>query len=71
MKNWLSISKLAVRKERRQLLQDIAQIKFALILSKKWFTEFDSFDENKMTMDMNGSGEVAFTFDMVEKEIAI
>ena len=71
LKNWLSISKLAVRKERRQLLQDIAQIKFALILSKKWFTEFDSFDENKMTMDMNGSGEVAFTFDMVEKEIAI
>jgi hypothetical protein len=71
LSNWLSKAKLAVRKDRRQLLQDIAQIKFALILSKKWFEEFDSFDENKLSMDMNGSGEVQFTFDMTEKEIAV
>jgi len=71
LSNWLSNVKLTVRKERRRLLQEIAQIKFALILSKKWFEEFDSFDENKLTMDMNGSGEVQFTFDMIEKEIAV
>jgi Mg-chelatase subunit ChlD len=67
----LSSAKLNIRKERRSLLQEIAQIKFALILSKKWFEEFDSFDENKLTMTMNGSGDVHFTFDMVEKEIAV
>lgn len=71
LKNWLENVKLSVRKERRRLLQEIAQIKFALILSKKWFTEFTSFDENVMTMDMNGSGEVKFTFDMTEKEVAV
>jgi hypothetical protein len=71
LSNWLSNVKLTVRKERRRLLQEIAQIKFALILSKKWFEEFDSFDENKLTMTMNGSGDVQFTFDMVEKEIAV
>lgn len=71
LKNWLSKSKLAVRVQRRQLLQEIAQIKFALILSKKWFTEFTSFDENKMTLDMNGSGSVDFTFDMIEKEVEV
>ena len=71
LKNWLKTAKNSVRVNRRQLLQDIAQIKFALILSKKWFEEFNSFDENKMTIDMNGSGEVQFTFDMVEKEIAV
>ena len=71
LSNWLSHVKLTVRKERRRLLQEIAQIKFALILSKKWFNEFTSFDENKLTMDMNGSGEVDFTFDMIEKEVAV
>ena len=71
LKNWLNSVKMNVRKERRRLLQEIAQIKFALILSKKWFTEFTSFDENKLTIDMNGSGEVQFTFDMIEKEIAV
>lgn len=71
LNNWLSSVKLTVRKQRRLLLQEIAQIKFALILSKKWFEEFSSFDENKLTLDMNGSGEVNFTFDMVEKEVSI
>ena len=71
LSNWLSNAKLTIRKERRRLLQEIAQIKFALILSKKWFQEFSTFDENKMTLDMNGSGEVQFTFDMIEKEIAV
>ena len=67
----LSSAKTNIRVERRKLLQEIAQIKFALILSKKWFEEFNSFDENKLTMTMNGSGDVQFTFDMVEKEIAL
>ena len=71
LKNWLAAVKMIVRVERRKLLQEIAQIKFALILSKKWFEEFDSFDDNKLQLDMNGSGSVDFTFDMVEKEIAV
>jgi hypothetical protein len=71
LKNWLSKVKNNVKVQRKQLLQEIAQIKFALILSKKWFTEFKSFDENKMTLPMNGSGDVDFTFDLIEKEVAI
>lgn len=53
--------------KKRRVMQELAQIKFALILSKKWFTEFKSFDENKMTLTLDGFN-LDFTFDMTEKE---
>jgi len=71
LKTWLSTSKMDVRVNRRKLLQEIAQIKFSLILSKKWFDEFNSFDENELTLNLNGSGEVTVKFDMIEKEVAV
>jgi hypothetical protein len=57
-------------KERRALLQRIAQIKFSLILSKAWFTEFKSFDENKLNVEYD-SQQLDFTFDLTEKEVKV
>ena len=55
---------------RRKVLQEIAEIKFALILSKKWFTEFTSFDENILNLTLDGQ-DLTFTFDLKEKEVEI
>jgi hypothetical protein len=51
-------------------MQEIAQIKFALVLTKKWFTEFQSFDENKLSLKLDGQ-DLEFTFDLSEKEVKI
>lgn len=56
-----------LNKKRRKILQEIAQIKFSLILSKKWFSEFKSFDENKLAVNFDGQ-DLDFTFDLSEKE---
>jgi len=52
-------------------LQEIAQIKFSLILSKKWFEEFTSFDEDTLIITSDKGEEVTFKFEMKEKEIAV
>ena len=56
-----------LNKKKRKIMQEIAQIKFSLILSKKWFIEFKSFDENQLALSLDGQ-DVNFTFDLSEKE---
>jgi hypothetical protein len=53
-----------------RVLQEIAQIKFSLILSKKWLKEFKSFDENTLTLTLDNQ-VIDFTFDLSEKEVGI
>ncbi len=70
LKTYLITNSDILNKQKRKVLQEIAQIKFALILSKKWFTEFKSFDENKLSLKFDGQ-DLEFTFDMSEKEVKI
>ncbi|NJO62639.1 MAG: hypothetical protein HC836_31745 [Richelia sp. RM2_1_2] len=70
LKNWLSSVKMAVRKRRRELLQQIAEIKFSLILSKKWFEEFASFDENTLDVTVDKK-KLSIKFEMAEKEVNV
>jgi hypothetical protein len=67
LKTYLITKSDILNKKRRKALQEIAQIKFSLILSKKWFTEFKSFDENKLSLKLDGQ-DLEFTFDLSEKE---
>jgi hypothetical protein len=67
LKTYLETKSDILNKKRRKALQEIAQIKFALILSKKWFTEFKTFDENKLNLKLDGQ-DLDFTFDLSEKE---
>jgi len=67
LKTYLETKSGILNKQRRKILQEIAQIKFSLILSKKWFTEFKSFDENKLSLVLDGQN-LEFTFDLSEKE---
>jgi hypothetical protein len=68
LENWLKTSNKDAQTKRKQYLQEIAQIKFSLILSKKWFTEFKSFDENTLVQKIDGK-DVTFTFDLTETQI--
>ena len=67
LKTYLTTKSDILNKKRRKALQEIAQIKFALILSKKWFSEFKTFDENKLSINLD-SQDLEFTFDLSEKE---
>jgi uncharacterized protein YegL len=53
--------------KKRKIMQELAQIKFSLILSKRWFYEFSSFDENKLSLQLDGF-PLEFVFDLYEKE---
>jgi hypothetical protein len=68
LENWLKTVNKDVSNKRKEYLQEIAQIKFSLILSKKWFTEFKSFEEDTLVEKIDGK-EVTFTFELAEKQI--
>lgn len=70
LKTYVITKSNELNKVRKQALQEIAQIKFALILSKKWFTEFKSFDENTLNIKLDGQ-DLVFTFDLDEEEVKI
>jgi hypothetical protein len=70
LKTYLTTKSEILNSRRRKVLQEIAEIKFALILSKKWFTEFTTFDENTLNLTLDGQ-DLSFTFDLKEKEVEI
>lgn len=67
LKTYLETKSKILNKQRRKVLQEIAQIKFSLILSKKWFNEFKTFDENQLSINLDGK-DLDFTFVLEEKE---
>lgn len=70
LKNYIIKKSEEMTSKKRKVMQEIAQIKFSLILSKNWFKEFKSFDENKLDLNLDGQS-LSFTFDMKEKEVKI
>jgi len=70
LKTYLETKSDILNKRRRKVLQEIAEIKFSLILSKKNFIEFKSFDENKLSLNLDGK-DLDFTFEFSEKEVGI
>lgn len=70
LKNYIIKKSQEMTTMKRKVQQQIAQIKFSLILSKKWFNEFKSFDENKLDLTLDGQ-KLSFTFDLSEKEVKI
>ena len=55
---------------KRELLQQKAEIVFSIILSKKWFTEFKSFDDNSISLTIDGN-TLNFTFLLEEKQVKL
>lgn len=67
LRTYLETKSGILNKKRRKLLQKIAEIKFSLILSKSWFKEFKSFDDNQLALNIDGQ-DLNFTFALEEKE---
>ena len=70
LRTYLITKSNELNKKKRKAMQEIAQIKFALILSKKWFKEFKSFDENTLEITLDKM-ILNFVFDLSEKEVKI
>ena len=70
LQTYLETKSSILNKQRRNVLQKIAEIKFSMILSRKWFTEFKSFDENKLNVNFDGK-DLDFTFVLNEEMVKI
>lgn len=70
LKKYLTKKTDELNVNKRKAMQKVAEIKFALILSKRWFCEFKSFDDNKLDLELDGQ-KLNFTFDLSEKEVKI
>ncbi|OPZ38854.1 MAG: hypothetical protein BWY99_01527 [Synergistetes bacterium ADurb.BinA166] len=51
---WLDGQAKRARSEARALIFDIAKTTFSLVVGQVWFTEFNSLDENTMTVEVDG-----------------
>lgn len=67
LETYLTTKSNILNKKKREVMQKIAETKFSLILSKKWFTEFKSFDENTINLKLDNQ-DLTFVFDLSEKE---
>lgn len=70
LEKWLKKSKQIVIDEKRRIMNEIVKIKFGLILSRGWFTEFSSFDENILETEIDGQ-KLKVTFDLKDIEVKI
>jgi hypothetical protein len=67
---WLTNRKRDTIATCRKLMREIAQIKFSIIVGQTWFTEFESLDQNSLTMDFAGT-MIECTANLREVEIKI
>ena len=70
LKTYIITKSNEVNCQKRKAMQRIAEIKFSMILSKRWFSEFKSFDENTLSLKLDDN-DLVFTFDLTEKEVKI
>jgi hypothetical protein len=55
---------------KRDMMLRIAKAKFAVIISQGWFKEFETMDENRLSLEINGRA-LSFTVESTEKEIEL
>lgn len=54
----------------RKLMREIAEIKFSVIVGQVWFSEFESLDENSLTMRFHGQ-DIMCTANLREIEVKV
>jgi hypothetical protein len=69
-KAWLEGQAAAAKKKVRDLLYEVSQIRFSVIVGQTWFTEFSSLDENSLTIKGQGK-DIQATVTMKEIEVPI
>jgi len=70
-KAWLEGEQEAAKKKVRELLYQVSQIRFSVIVGQTWFSEFSSLDENSLDLDVGEDKPIAATVEMKEIEVPI
>jgi len=63
---WLDDKIVQLKKEQKEITHKIQEIKFSLILGKGWFSEFDTRENNSLTLDGN-----LFTISLAEEKVSL
>jgi len=69
-KAWLDDQLSDATSEARKLLYTTSQIRFGVIVGQTWFTEFDSLDDNTLTISPDGT-DIQATVEMKEIEVKV
>lgn len=67
---WLETKTKAAVKAARDLIFELAQVKFAIVVGQGWFEEFSSLDENSMNLEVDGV-QLAGKVEMKEVQVKI
>jgi len=67
LRDYLTTVSSALNLAKKKIMQNIAECKFSLILSRKWFKEFKSFDDDILDLKIDNQ-ELTFVFKLTEKE---
>ena len=68
---WIDVKAKASIKRTRQLIEEMARLKFAIVIGQVWFKEFQSLEENTMTLDFGACKKVACKVELKEVEFKI
>lgn len=70
LKAWLEGQTKAAKAKTREHLYKMAEVSFALIVGQTWFSEFNSLDENSLTITVDGK-DIPCKAEMREIEVKI
>lgn len=68
---WLASEAKAATKAVRGLMGEMARTKFAIVVGQSWFIEFDSIDQNQMSILADDGSDLECRVEMKEVEINI
>jgi hypothetical protein len=68
---WLESEAKAVVAQTRQLMQELAQDKFSIVVGHTWFKDMPSMDDNSLEVELPGYGAVAVTATLKETQIEV
>lgn len=66
---WLESEAKACVQRTRELMQELAQNKFAIVVGHTWFSDFTGFDQNSLDVELAGYGKVAVTATLKDVQI--
>lgn len=68
---WLESEAKAAVKRARELTQELAQSKFAVVVGHTWFSDLASLDENTLDVELPGFGSIPVTATLKDIQVAL
>jgi hypothetical protein len=68
---WIESESKAAVQATRQLMCELAQCKFAIVVGHTWFADLGGLDNNSLDVDLPGFGSVTVTANLKDAEVAL